>query len=277
MRSDHSRPQQASVTPINSSHPPKPPDSRKRERPGTDQLAQTDAEHRQPGQHGRRRAGTRHAGVDPRREPFPLNDIALRGAHQRGDGQSMRLGQLPTHREPLPVRRQRRARRDAAQTRRHVGAQPCPRGHRPQRRGDRSVDLGRPRHRTRPPGARRPAVPRPGHRARPAVRRTPRRRRAAGCAGAAAPRGSRRPIAAGHHGADGNDQRAAPRRQRTQRTGSSDARAGRARRVQRVAAGAGSRLARPAAPAPTPAPRRSRSPPLTHRDCSDRQRHSPIR
>ena len=109
-RGDPVRPQQtatqASSTPMTNSHPPIPPDSRKltgsapmswpRPTPSAGRPASTAAVVRAPAM----------PAVDARRESFPLNDVPLRGLHQRGDRQAVRLGELPAHREPLPVRRQ---------------------------------------------------------------------------------------------------------------------------------------------------------------------------
>ena len=141
MRSDHSRPQQASVTPTTSSHPPAPPASRKLQRVCPDELTEADAEHRQAGQHRRRGAGACHPGVDPGREPFALNDVAMRGAHQRRDRQAVRLRQPPEQSQSLPVRRQTRRLGEAAQPGGHVGAQPRSCGDGAQAVRDGAVDL----------------------------------------------------------------------------------------------------------------------------------------
>ena len=141
MWSDHSSPQQASMTPTTSSQPPGPPDSRKptgsapmswpRPMPSTGRPAST----------ARCGAGARHPRVDPRREPLPLDDVALRGAHQRGDRQPVALRQPPEQRQPLPMPGQRRRCGEAAQPRRDVGSEPGARGDGAQARRDRPVDL----------------------------------------------------------------------------------------------------------------------------------------
>ena len=132
MRSDHSRPQQASITPMTSSQPPTPPDSRKLTGSAPMSWPRPTPSSGRPGQHRRGGACAGHPGVDPGREAFALNDVALRGLHQRRDRQAVVLGELPTHREPLPMRGQRRSTGHAAQARGDVGAQPRPRRHRPQ-------------------------------------------------------------------------------------------------------------------------------------------------
>ena len=88
---------------MTNSHPPNPPDSRKRQRIGTDQLAESDADGGKARQHRRGGARSSHTGIDAGKESFPLDQIPLRGLHQRPDGQAMRLRELPAHREPLPL------------------------------------------------------------------------------------------------------------------------------------------------------------------------------
>ena len=103
------------------------------QRSGPDQLAQQHAEHRQARQYRRGCARTGHARCHPRREPLPLSDIALRGTHQRGYRQPVVAGQLPAHRESIPMRGQGRRLRGGAQAGRDVGPQSGPRRDRPQR------------------------------------------------------------------------------------------------------------------------------------------------
>ena len=90
-----------------------------------------------------RGSGTCHPGVDSGREPFALNDVALRGTHQRGDRQAVDLRQPPEQRQPLPVRRQTRCLGETAKPGCHIGPEPRSRGDGAQARRDRPFDLAR--------------------------------------------------------------------------------------------------------------------------------------
>ncbi len=134
----------------------------------TDQLTQQHTEHRQSRQDGRGGASAGQLGGHPRRESLPCNDITLSSTHQHRYAQAMLGGQLPTHRESIPLGRQHRQ-NDRHCVGRRRRQRPNGRARRPPGRRPRLCRPSQPRPPKKPaPDGHRCAIRRPEHPSRPA-------------------------------------------------------------------------------------------------------------